>query len=600
MASQNNNTMKKILLAIVAAVMTIGSVSAQQYMYIWKKDGTHVAVPVEKMDSLGFYAPTYTLAVTVEGAGTVTGQGQYKIDETATLTATPASGYTFTQWSDGITDNPREVTMVKDMTLTAVFTAKAGGTRRFMVMSDMHVLVNALQNTGHPEVFYSDHKMAEHSQELFDLAIARVIAAAPDFLLVPGDMTYNGELLSHQYVAQRFAKLEEAGIEVFVIPGNHDVSDPGAKDYSSGSGVKTNNLSAEQFAVLYNDYGYNDAVMRLDEGTDSLAYMAYFSQDIAVIGLNTNQSNIGGHKSAGGFTEGMISFLEQCTAKALAEGRTNILVMAHHPIMEHINGQSFIDVNHIANMEDGMIALSEIQERLTAAHVHAVFTGHAHIHSVAHINTSNGVLYDFSTGSLIAYPSPMRVCTLDADNGMLSVSGTEIENYLSEGYARDTVLSNAAVIKLAAALYSGVQMIKEQIAKYPQLNMFFNMNTLNQYDAAGMRAVVRQYMGNDLHKALCALARGDEDVYYYDNEAQTAVDHFDNMVQAVIGMNYATVVMALQMAGVNADFGIDPETLFNSIYINTVTSGENTYYTPDAAGEQGSIQENIPLRDVQN
>ena len=71
MASQNNNTMKKILLAIVAAVMTIGSVSAQQYMYIWKKDGTHVAVPVEKMDSLGFYAPTYTLAVTVEGAGTV-------------------------------------------------------------------------------------------------------------------------------------------------------------------------------------------------------------------------------------------------------------------------------------------------------------------------------------------------------------------------------------------------------------------------------------------------------------------------------------------------------------------------------------------------
>lgn len=118
--------MKKLLLAVIALIMTIGVASAQQYMYVWKTDGSHVKYQVEELDSVGFYAPTYTLSVTTEGEGTITGAGSYKIDEVATLTATAASGYTFSQWSDGSTDNPREITMLKDWTLTAVFTETGG------------------------------------------------------------------------------------------------------------------------------------------------------------------------------------------------------------------------------------------------------------------------------------------------------------------------------------------------------------------------------------------------------------------------------------------------------------------------------------------
>ncbi len=471
--------------------------------------------------------------------------------------------------------------------------------KNFMVMSDMHVMVKSLWDQNHPEVFYSDPKMVEHSQELFDIAIERVKEKAPDFLLVPGDLTYNGEKANHEYVAKKFAELKKAGIAVFVIPGNHDISDPGAKDYSTGKGVKTANLSATEFAELYSAFGYGDAVLRLDEGVDSLAYMTYLGDNIAIIGLNTNKSNIGGHKSAGGFTEGMMTFLKQCTDKALKDGRDNILVMAHHPIMEHINGQSFIDVNHIANMEEGMIPLATIQEQLTAAHVHVVFTGHAHLHTASHISTANGDLYDISTGSTSSYPSPMRIGSIDTNLGLITLTGEEIEKYMDEGLLRDTVLSNGAINTIASKLYANLGRIKEEVDKHPSVKTKIPaLAEIDKYSAADIQKISRKHLGEHLYKALCALSRGDEDAYFFDNEAQEGIDAFNAMLEEIIGVDYTTVMTALEMADIDTDFGVDPEMLFNSIYDNNVFIGDEEYYTSDGAGgENGAPIDDVSLRD---
>jgi hypothetical protein len=53
--------------------------------------------------------------------GSVTGSGTYFIGETATITATTNEHYYFAQWSDGVTSNPRVITVTGDMTYTAVF-----------------------------------------------------------------------------------------------------------------------------------------------------------------------------------------------------------------------------------------------------------------------------------------------------------------------------------------------------------------------------------------------------------------------------------------------------------------------------------------------
>ena len=75
-----------------------------------------------------FNAGEYTITVNAipEEGGTVTGGGTYTYGSTATLTATPASGYQFLQWSDGVQRLTRVVTVTGDATYNALFTNGSG------------------------------------------------------------------------------------------------------------------------------------------------------------------------------------------------------------------------------------------------------------------------------------------------------------------------------------------------------------------------------------------------------------------------------------------------------------------------------------------
>ena len=82
-----------------------------------------------------FAADTYTITATSSSntMGSVSGGGEYTYGATATLYATPNSGYHFVQWQDGNTDNPRTVTVTANATYTATFEANAPGVTYYNV-----------------------------------------------------------------------------------------------------------------------------------------------------------------------------------------------------------------------------------------------------------------------------------------------------------------------------------------------------------------------------------------------------------------------------------------------------------------------------------
>ena len=68
---------------------------------------------------------TYTLSVSSadESKGVTTSGGEYDEDSEILIYASPKSGYQFSKWNDGNTDNPRTVKMTGDLSFTAQFEA---------------------------------------------------------------------------------------------------------------------------------------------------------------------------------------------------------------------------------------------------------------------------------------------------------------------------------------------------------------------------------------------------------------------------------------------------------------------------------------------
>ena len=72
--------------------------------------------------SFGVQQPISRFILTLSAEnGNTSGSGVYYAFDKVEISATPDKGYTFDKWSDGNTDNPRNVTVTQDMTYTAVF-----------------------------------------------------------------------------------------------------------------------------------------------------------------------------------------------------------------------------------------------------------------------------------------------------------------------------------------------------------------------------------------------------------------------------------------------------------------------------------------------
>ena len=67
----------------------------------------------------------YTISVSAVN-GQVIGGGEYQYGATIDLNAIPNEGYVFDQWSDGVKDNPRTITVTGDAEYTALFTSTEG------------------------------------------------------------------------------------------------------------------------------------------------------------------------------------------------------------------------------------------------------------------------------------------------------------------------------------------------------------------------------------------------------------------------------------------------------------------------------------------
>jgi len=91
------------------------------------------------------------------------------------------------------------------------------------VISDIHYMDPSLLpdtgSTAFKEYLKTDGKLLAESDAIMKEVIGELLQARPkpDLVLIPGDLTKDGELVSHQSVSKYLSQLINAGIKVRVI-----------------------------------------------------------------------------------------------------------------------------------------------------------------------------------------------------------------------------------------------------------------------------------------------------------------------------------------------------------------------------------------------
>ena len=113
--------------------VTISATANYGYHFTQWNDGNTdnprvVKVTGDKTYTAYFDKNTYSITKQYDAEqGSITGPTSGKYLDVITLTATPKTGYHFTQWSDGNTDNPRTLELTQDTILTAEFAQSYSG-----------------------------------------------------------------------------------------------------------------------------------------------------------------------------------------------------------------------------------------------------------------------------------------------------------------------------------------------------------------------------------------------------------------------------------------------------------------------------------------
>ncbi|WP_010250952.1 metallophosphoesterase family protein [Acetivibrio cellulolyticus] len=377
---------------------------------------------------------------------------------------------------------------------------------KIAVLSDTHYYAPELGTSGAAFDAYlaQDTKLLAESSAISKSAIDEIKESDAKIVLISGDLTKDGEKLSHQQFSKLLKKLEKAGKKVFVVPGNHDINNPSSSSYSGDKTIAVKNISQEQFKKIYKDFGYAEAISK---DPNSLSYVVEPERGLRIIAMDSTKHNENAGKSApetgGKFSDSTYNWIKQQVSEAKANGKTVIGFM-HHGLLEHFDGQK-------QYFKDFVIDNGEnVSEELADLGMEAVFTGHYHAQDITSKTTSAGnKIYDIETGSLVSYPCPYRIVDLTKNNLTVESKTIKSIDYDTDGVPFEEYSCNFLRTGLKASIPSMLSsLIRQMNPSVTQEQAYAAaVNTLNIQPAPSLtpmtindlliEARVQQYEGDE-------------------------------------------------------------------------------------------------------
>ncbi len=281
---------------------------------------------------------------------------------------------------------------------------------RFAVMTDMHYYPASLVNSrsrSYLEYLKQDAKLTLESGAVIKTAIKDMIRHQVEFVILAGDVTNEGERLSHEQLAKPLKEFTANGIQVIITPGNHDINNSLAYSLLGDIPQKIDSITASDFEKIYFDYGFRQAYSR---DTTTLSYCTQIKPGLRIITLDASQYKEKTERPIpdGILFEETIRWAENMIIEAVSQGNRIIGVM-HHGLVEHFHDQGkTFSAFLVKNYE-------ETGARLARAGLEFVFTGHLHAQDISNAIYDDITIYDIETAALTSAPFAWRLLTLKPD-----------------------------------------------------------------------------------------------------------------------------------------------------------------------------------------
>lgn len=277
----------------------------------------------------------------------------------------------------------------------------------FWVATDTHYLDKKLQDGGQAFQSYvagGDGKMLPYSDEIAEAFIYDIEQKKPEFIILSGDLTNNGERSSHQRLTEKLKRIEDLGTSVYVIPGNHDINNPWARSFSGDKQLLTDSITDKEFIQMYEDFGYNEAVLRDKE---SLSYIVKAAPNLYLLMIDSSQyhnnQKYGFPQTDGRIATSTLSWIDKAV-KLAANEQASVITVMHHNLLSH------------TSMSVSGFKLNNSQEAIKSFRnngLNLILSGHIHMQDIRvdpaddyHRSDSSNPLpiYDIATSAMAVNP----------------------------------------------------------------------------------------------------------------------------------------------------------------------------------------------------
>lgn len=289
-------------------------------------------------------------------------------------------------------------------------------TLNIMVATDLHFLSKSINDGG--EAFANviakgDGKGMTYIEEIVDTFCEEVKKRRPDAVLLLGDLTFNGEKVSHLELSQKLNSIVEEGISIYLIPGNHDIDYERSFGFRGNEIYKVDSVGAEEFREIYANCGYKNYEY-FDEHSGS--YISKLRDDLYLIMLDTNsyQSNYVSKES--------LLWLDKVLFE-LSKSGAEILAVSH---------QNFLEQNYMFTEGFMIKNADEIEELYAKYNVKLNLSGHMHIQHI-----EKNLITEIVTSSLAVSPNHFANIIYDGKSFKYFTECLKVESVIDfEDYSR--------------------------------------------------------------------------------------------------------------------------------------------------------------------